>query len=139
MNLNEIIQPGVSEEENFIVAEEHVASQVGSGGLRVLATPILIMVMEKTSHRLLARRLPAGLSSVGILVNIRHLAPTPMGSAVRVVSEVLSVEGQRVTFSVHASDEVEQISEGIHERVVIDEARFLKRVANKMAASKAGG
>jgi len=94
----------------------------------------VIAFMESTSHRLLAQRLPAGYSSVGMLVNVRHLAPTPLGSSVRVLSEVLEVDGLRVTFSVQAWDQSKQIGDGQHQRMVIDEARFLRRVEAKSSS-----
>jgi fluoroacetyl-CoA thioesterase len=93
----------------------------------------LIAQMEGASHRLLAKHLPEGYSSVGIYVDMRHLAPTPLGDTVRVQTEVLSVDGWTVAFSVRAWDSTEQIGECKHERFVIDEARFLKRVRAKSA------
>jgi predicted thioesterase len=134
MDLSALIKPGMSLETTFQVEAQHSAAQIGSGSLRVLATPIMIAFMESTSHRLLAQRLPAGYSSVGMLVNVRHLAPTPLGSSVRVLSEVLEVDGLRVTFSVHAWDQSEQIGDGQHQRMVIDEARFLRRVEAKSSS-----
>ena len=131
MQLSDIIQPGMTNEETFMIEERHLAPHVGSGALRVLATPWLIAQMEGVSHRLLAKHLPEGYSSVGIHVDMRHLAPTPLGDAVRVHSEVLSVDGWTVAFAVRAWDSKEQIGECKHERFVIDEARFLKRVAAK--------
>lgn len=137
MDLSEYIQPGMVEEISFQVEPEYTAQHIGSGSLRVLATPILIRFMEATSHRLLARRLPEGWSSVGTLVEVRHVAPTPAGETVRVRTEVVQVDGLRVTFSVNAWDPVEQVGEGRHQRMVIDEARFLKRVAAKSAGGDA--
>ena len=134
MDLSALIKPGMSLETTFQVEAQHSAAHIGSGSLRVLATPVMIAFMESTSHRLLAQRLPAGYSSVGMLVNVRHLAPTPLGSSVRVLSEVLEVDGLRVTFSVHAWDQSEQIGDGQHQRMVIDEARFLRRVEAKSSS-----
>jgi fluoroacetyl-CoA thioesterase len=136
MNINEFIHPGMVEENQFSVDDSHSASQIGSGDLRVLATPAMISFMEKTSHRLLINHLPPGQTSVGTKVEVRHLAPTPMGSTVKVRSEVLQVEGLRVKFLIQAWDDQEQIGEGLHERAVIDEKRFLKRVASKLANLK---
>lgn len=134
MDLTTLIQPGLTLETTFTVADQHTAAHIGSGSLRVLATPIMISFMEGVSHRLLAQRLPAGRSSVGVLVNVRHLAPTPLGSTVRVCTEVLAVDGSRVVFRVQAFDETELVGEGEHHRMVIDEARFLKRVEAKSRA-----
>ena len=135
MDYSEIIKPGMTGEETFEVKEEHLASHVGSGAMRVLATPRLIDFMEGTSHRMIARRLPKGYSSVGTEVNMRHLAPTPLGGKVRVKAEVLSIDGIKVTLSVQAWDEIEQVGSCTHQRMIIDEARFLKRVAAKAKIS----
>lgn len=134
LDLEEMIQPGMSLEATFTVEAQHSAAHIGSGSLRILATPILIGFMESTSHRLLAQHLPQGYSSVGILVNVRHLAPTPLGSTVRVKSEVQALDGIRVVFRVLAWDSSELIGEGEHQRMVIDEARFLRRVGSKSEA-----
>ncbi len=131
MQLTDLIHPGMTNEETFVVEERQLAPHVGSGALRVLATPWLIAQMEGASHRLLAKYLPEGFSSVGIHVDMRHLAPTPLGDMVRVQTQVLSVDGWTVAFAVQAWDSKEQIGECKHERFVIDEARFLKRVAAK--------
>ena len=131
MNLSELVQVGKFEEFSFQVEAEHIASQIGSGSLRVLATPVMIGMMERTSHQLLAKVLPEGASSVGVKVEVSHLAPSPIGSMIRVRSEVLSLEGRSVVFKVEAWDDVEKVGEGLHYRIVIDIERFLKRVAAK--------
>jgi predicted thioesterase len=128
---DKLIQKGMTREEMFQVAEEHTAIHVGSGGSRVLATPWMIAFMERVAHRLLAENLPAGESSVGVLVDVRHLAPTPIGAAVRVQVEIVTMDGAQVTFSVQAWDQAEKIGEGRHQRVLINEARFLRRVEGK--------
>jgi predicted thioesterase len=128
MDLEKKIQVGKTREEKFSVAQEHAAIHVGSGGFYVLATPALIAFMERVAYRFLAESLPDGESSVGILVNVRHLAPTPVGVTVRVQAEIVAVADSQVTFSVEAWDQAEMIAEGSHQRVVINEARFLRRV-----------
>jgi predicted thioesterase len=91
----------------------------------------MIAFMERVSYRLLAEHLGEGESSVGVLVNIRHLAPTPVGASVRVKAEVERLENSQVTFTVDAWDQAEKIGAGSHKRAVIDEDRFLRRVAAK--------
>jgi len=113
---------------------ENSAIHLGSGSSRVLATPWMIAFMERVSHRLLTCCLPEGYSSVGTHLDVRHLAPTPVGATIRVRAEVLSVDGIKVYFSIEAWDSLEKIGEGKHERVVIDEARFLRRVEKKKAS-----
>lgn len=134
MELSELIQPGMTREDTFIITMENSAIHLGSGSSRVLATPWMIAFMERVSHRLLTCCLPQGYSSVGTHLNIRHLAPTPVGATVRVKAEVRSLEENRVYFSVEAWDDFEKIGEGEHERVVIDEARFFRRVEKKLAS-----
>lgn len=133
MDFNTIFPTGMQREDTFVVQEQHSASQVGSGSLRVLATPILIARIEKNSHLLLAEHLPPGLSSVGAQIQIRHLAPSPIGSTIRVRSEVKTVDGLRVVFFVQAWDQEEEIGTGEHTRFIIEADRFLRRVAAKAA------
>ncbi len=116
----------------MLVGEQQLASHVGSGSARVLATPWMIAFMERVARDLLAEHLPQGYSSVGARVDVRHLAPTPLGTRVRARAEVIGVKGNRVDFAVQAWDEWEMIGEGSHQRVVIEEARFLRRLAQKM-------
>ena len=132
MDVNDLFKIGLSREETFLVKDEHSASHVGSGSLRVLATPWMVAYMENVGRALMAERLPQGYSSVGAHLDVRHLAPTPVGQRVRVRAQVLGVDGVKVTFAVQAWDEAEQIGDGTHLRVVIDEARFLRRVQKKI-------
>ena len=131
MELAETFEPGMIGEDTFVVEQQHLAVHVGSGSAGVLATPWLIAYLERVAHRLLVERLPAGYSSVGVWLEVRHLAPTPPGNRVRARAELVEIEGPRVTFAVQAWDETELIGEGRHQRVVIDEARFLRRVSAK--------
>jgi fluoroacetyl-CoA thioesterase len=134
MDYDQIIEPGMTNENTFSVEEAHLAIQVGSGAARVLATPWMIAFMERTSHQLIAQRLPDGYSSVGAMVHVRHLAPSLVGSTIRVKASVLTIEKNRVLLQVEAWDETEKIGEGSHERAIIEVERFLKR-----ASAKQGG
>lgn len=131
MEGNQMITRGMVREETFQVTEEHAAIHVGSGSSPVLATPWMIAFMERVSHRLLAEHLSPGETSVGIYLEIKHLAPTPVGTKVRVKAQVVEVAGNQIAFDVQAWDHVEKVGEGIHRRAVIDEARFLRRVKAK--------
>jgi predicted thioesterase len=131
MEISEIIKPGMTVEKRFQVEDQHSALQVGSGGVPVLATPWMIAFMENAAFNLLEEVLPEGSSSVGVLVEVRHLAATPIGAAVRVQVEITEVEGKRVSFSLQAWDEHEEIGTGQHQRVIIDQNRFLRRVNEK--------
>ena len=119
-------------ENNFEVTEEHSALQLGSGPIKVLATPMMIRFMELTSHQLLDQHLPEGLSSVGFHVDVRHLAPTPINSVVRVRCEIMELKDTRVKFSVAAWDDSDKVGDGTHQRAIIDLKRFQKRVESKI-------
>jgi fluoroacetyl-CoA thioesterase len=131
MNLSDHIKTGMSLEQTFLVEEIHLAQHIGSGSVRVLATPWMIAFMEIVSHQLLAKHLPERYSSVGYIVDIQHIAPSPLGSTLRVRADVVEVSGLQVRFQVMAWDEHEQIGKGRHLRVIIQPERFLKRVADK--------
>jgi len=131
MNLNELIRIGLEIEKEYEVIGHHSAVHIGSGSQRVLATPWMITYMERTCRDLIAEKLPDGYASVGVHVDVHHLAPTPVGGMVWVLARVSRVEGLQVQLSVKARDKFEQIGKGNHTRVVIDEARFMNRVAAK--------
>jgi fluoroacetyl-CoA thioesterase len=131
MDLKMMLKIGMKREQTFEIREEHAAIHVGSGSVKVLATPWMIAFMERVSHRMLADHLPSGYSSVGAMVNIRHLAPTPIGNSIRVQAEVTEVNESKIKLNINAWDQKEQIGSGEHLRVVINEARFLQRVESK--------
>ncbi len=112
--------------------EPHMlASAVGSGSLEVLATPWLVALMEAAACAALDGALDPGQTSVGVRVDVRHLAPPPPGVRVRARAEVTQVDGRRVVFAVEASDSDEKIGEGTHERALVDGQRLLARAAAK--------
>jgi len=113
------------------VTSELTASHLGSGTLRVYATPAMALFVERTCHGLLARHLPEGKTTVGVELRVRHLAPTPMGSLVRLRAEVVGIEGEMVSFHAELRDDVEPVGEVEHRRRVIDLERFLRRVETK--------
>ncbi|MCU0485396.1 MAG: thioesterase family protein [Anaerolineales bacterium] len=137
MDWSTIFQPGRQREEVFQVGAGHLASHVGSGAVSVLSTPSMIAFMETTALRLLAEALPAGFSSVGVNVNVSHLAPSLPGASIRVTAEVRHLEGSLVDLVVQAWDGSELVGDGTHRRAIIDEARFQRRLAAK--AEKASG
>jgi fluoroacetyl-CoA thioesterase len=97
----------------------------------VLATPVMILIMENAALNAIRPFFDAGESAVGTAVNVQHLAATPVGHQVRAEAEVIGVEGKRIIFRVRADDETVEIGNGTHERVVIDVSRFSKRLAAK--------
>jgi fluoroacetyl-CoA thioesterase len=133
MELEEIIIPGMTREETFIVEEQHTAYHIGSGDEKVLGTPWMISFMERVSNRLIAEHLPANLMSVGVHVDVKHLAATPMKASVQVRAEVLEVVKNRVKLSIEAWDSRDKIGEGTHLRAVVEKDRFMQRVMSKTA------
>jgi len=130
------IQPGLAGSATLIVAEEHTAPRVGSGRVHVLATPVMINLIEAAALEAIERLLPAGHQSLGTLLNVRHIAATPVGMRVTARAEVIAVDGRTVRFRVEAHDERELIGEGEHERVVVNVAKFDQRVQRKVDAAK---
>ena len=122
---------GLSREEQFNVDGEHTAYHIGSGDERVLATPWMISFMERVSNRLVIEHLSDGFMSVGIHVDVRHLAATPVNATVRVRGEVVEVVKNRITLSVEAWDDEDKIGDGTHTRAVVEKSKFMQRVMNK--------
>jgi len=127
------LTPGLSGRAELIVGEEHTAPRVGSGKVRVLATPVMINLFEAAALAAIEHKLPPGYQSLGTILNVRHIAATPVGMKVFVEAKVLSVENRTVFFFVQAHDERELIGEGDHERVVVNVEKFDQRVARKHA------
>jgi fluoroacetyl-CoA thioesterase len=131
MVIEDLIAPGMVREETFQVEEQHTAYHIGSGDEKVLGTPWMISFMERASNRLIAAHLPNGLMSVGVHVDVRHLAATPMNAQVQVRAEVLEVTKNKVRLSIQAWDNEDKIGEGTHLRAVVEKERFMKRVLAK--------
>ena len=131
--MNEI-PVGAKGQFELVVQPEHLANQFKDSVLPpVLATPVMIMVMENAALNAIKPYLEPGVSAVGTRVEIRHLAPTPVGARVFGEAEVTRVDGRRVEFNVRAMDETEEIGAGTHERVIVDLARLAKRLDAKRA------
>ena len=124
------IEVKVGEEcsEEFVVEEKHTASHIGSGSVSVLSTPSMIAFMEKTSLDCVQKFLPPQYTTVGTMVNVRHLKPAPVGARVVVKSRIIGFEGRRVLFEVEAIYGNEVIGRGQHERYIVDKERFLSKV-----------
>lgn len=114
------------------MSEEHTAPRVGSGRVHVLATPVMINLIEAAALEAVEKLLPAGHQSLGTVLNVRHIAATPVGMRVTATAEVTGVEGRTVRFRVEARDERELIGDGTHERVVVNVAKFDQRVQRKL-------
>ena len=128
------IAPGLVGRAEVVVGEEHTAPRVGSGKVHVLATPVMINLFEAAALSACEHLLPEGHQSLGTVLNVRHIAATPVGMRVVAVAEVVKVEGRTVTFRLEARDEKDLIGDGTHERVVVNVAKFDLRVQAKIAA-----
>ncbi|MGD9830431.1 MAG: thioesterase family protein [Hyphomicrobiaceae bacterium] len=128
------LTPGLKGTATLVVAPEHTAAKVGSGVIPVLATPVMINVIEAAALAAAEHLLPEGHQSLGIRLDVRHIAATPVGMTIRAEAEVIKVEGRTILFRVAAYDETELIGDGSHERVVVNVSRFEARVARKLAA-----
>ena len=118
----------------IVVAPEHTAPRIGSGLIPVLATPVMINVIEAAALACVEHLLPDGHQSLGIHLDVKHFAATPVGMRVTATAELTGVEGRTLSFRVSAHDEVEPIGEGTHQRVVVKVDRFDQRVQRKAAA-----
>jgi fluoroacetyl-CoA thioesterase len=127
------IAPGLQGTVELVVAEEHTAPSIGSGKVRVLATPVMINLFEAAALKAIEHLLQPGYQSLGTHLDVHHVAATPVGMRVRAVAEVTKVNGRMVTFKLSASDQIDQIGHGTHERVVVNVAKFDARVQKKLA------
>jgi len=116
----------------LLVAQQHTAPFVGSGRIAVLATPVMINLIEAAALNAVEHLLPAGYQSLGTRLDVSHIAATPVGLRVTATAEVVRVEGRTIIFRAEARDEVEAIGGGTHQRVVVSVARFDERVQRKV-------
>jgi predicted thioesterase len=137
MSSTAALRIGMKGTADLLVGDEHTAPRVGSGRVRVLATPVMINVIEAAALAAAEHLLPEGYQSLGTRLDIRHFAATPVGMRVRAEVEVVKVEGRTITFRVAVSDEKEPIGDGTHERMAVNVARFDVRVQEKVAMVRA--
>ena len=130
------ITPGLTGTAEIVVGPEHTAPFVGSGRIAVLATPVMINVIEAAALAAIEHLLPTGHQSLGIHLDVSHTAATPIGLRVVARAEVLQVEGRTVSFRVEARDDFEPIGGGTHQRVVVSVSRFDERVQRKVRGEK---
>ena len=134
MNLPSI-KPGLTGTAEKTVSAADLATAHRSGTVDVFATPSMIALMEEAAVAALADVLPAELTSVGISLDIRHLAATPPGMPVQATATVREVDGRVITFDVTASDSIEEIGRGSHRRAIVDGASFVQRTNAKSGIS----
>ena len=127
------MKPGLQGSTEIMVGTRDTAPHVGSGKIKVLATPVLVMLLEEAALNAVEGFLPAGHQTVGTRLDVSHTAATPVGMRVYAHAEVSKVEGRKLVFRVWAEDEVERIGEGMHERIIVNVGRFDVRTQDKVA------
>ena len=127
------IKPGLVGHAEIVVGEQHTAPKIGSGRVRVLATPVMINLMEAAALDAAENLIPSGHQSLGIKLDVRHIAATPVGMRVRATAKLVKVDGRNLEFWVEAHDEKDLIGDGAHHRIVVNVERFDKRVQAKLA------
>ena len=127
------LKPGLEGHAEIVVGEQHTAPKIGSGRVRVLATPVMINLMEAAALDAVENLIPEGNQSLGTHLDVRHIAATPVGMRVRATARLVAVDGRKLEFKVEAHDEKDLIGDGAHSRLVVNVARFDQRVQAKLA------
>lgn len=131
MSRNEnILKPGLQGEASVIVSDVHTARHMGSGGRDVLATPMLVALVEAAAQEAISPHLGEGQQTVGVHLALTHDAATPVGMRVTATAELLSVSGRTLVFGIQAHDEIEKIASGTHSRTLA-QAASLDRMLQK--------
>lgn len=123
-----MLKPGLSCQSRTTVSDANVAAAVGSGDLRVFATPAMTALMENAAMLAVAEHLPEGATTVGSRLEIDHIKPSPVGAEIVATAVLAEVDGRKLTFNVGARDGNGMIGEGIHIRYIVDRERFLSKL-----------
>jgi predicted thioesterase len=126
------LSAGLTGSARITVGEEHTAPRIGSGRVHVLATPVMINLMEAAALDAIEALLPAGHQSLGTHLDVGHYAATPVGMGLRATAVVTRLDGRSVEFRVEAFDDKERVGDGTHTRVVVNVERFDQRVQRKL-------
>ena len=126
-----MLKEGVKGTQEIMVTEENTAKVMGSGALDVFATPAMIALMEETAWKSVAEELEEGCGTVGIHLDVSHDAPTPLGMTVTCESELIAIDGRKLTFRVEAKDERGTIGKGVHERFIVNDEKFQAKANQK--------
>ena len=132
MDSTAALKPGLAGRAELVIGEEHTAPRVGSGRVHVLATPVMINLFEAAALDALDKHLPPGYQSLGTVLNVRHIAATPVGMKVVAQARIVRLDKRTVFLEVRANDEKELIGDGTHERVVVNVEKFSERVKRKL-------
>lgn len=128
-----MLEAGIKGRQETVVTEDQLAVNVGSGKVRVFATPMMIALIEKTASLSVESELAEGQTTVGTLLNVSHCSATPLGMKVWAESELVEIDRRRLVFKVAAYDEAGLIGEGTHERFIIDMEKFQSKTDSKKA------
>ncbi len=127
-----MLSPGIRGEKTVEVTESNTAEALGSGTLKVFATPAMIALIEATASESVAPHLEEGSSTVGTHLDVAHSAATPVGMSATCVTELVEVDRRRLVFKVTVTDAVGEIGSGTHERFVVDNAKFMSKAQSKL-------
>lgn len=125
------METGIKHSMERLVSEAETALSLGSGTLRVLATPALAALVEETAWRSVAGLLQEGRTTVGTRLEIDHLSPTPLGMRVRCETTLVATDGRRLTFRFEASDARGLVASGLHERCIVVADKFQRKADGK--------
>ena len=129
------IEIGIEGRAEMVVGTNDTAPRVGTGRIAVLATPVMINLMEEAALAAIEHLLPEGRQSLGTRIDVSHIAATPIGMKVVATAKVLEMDGRKVMLKISAHDEVDLIGEGRHDRVVVTVANFQNRINEKAAGN----
>ncbi|WP_028516697.1 thioesterase family protein [Ruminococcus flavefaciens] len=129
--MKELIK-GITGTSELTVSEKELAVNVGSGSLEVLATPVMIMLMEKAACACISEFLEGDETTVGTEINVKHISATPKNMKVCAEAELLEINGRELIFSVKAYDEAGDIGEGIHKRFLVYSEKFTAKANSKL-------
>lgn len=122
------LAPGVKGEIELQITEQYTTRR---GDYRIFSTPNMVMLLEKAAIEALGPYLSIHQTSVGTRVDVKHMGPTLLGMSARAVAEVTETDGPRIVFRVEVFDELEKVGEAIHERYILEQPRYFKRLDRK--------
>jgi len=126
------METGIIGTQTITVTEEQTAKHLGSGELAVFGTPFMIALMENTAYKSVQPHLEEGQGTVGTLLNVKHVAATPVGMDVRCETRLIEIDRKRLVFEVKAYDACGLIGEGLHERFIISDQKFMEKTNAKL-------
>ena len=126
------MEKGIKNEKTITVTADKTAEAMGSGILPVFATPAMVALMENTAAESVEALVGEGNTTVGTLINVKHLAADPIGAVVTCESELVETDGRKLAFEIKAFDRDGVVGEAYHERFVVDKTRFMDKVQKKL-------